>query len=75
MQLPHQRPWLVGVVWDYNFNPFPPQVKTSKVFIRDSTLIHPLTLLLFAGRSLEVIGEGVCVWCVTKCMRVFIDSW
>ena len=29
--------------------------------MRDSTLIHPLTLLLFAGRSLDVISGGVCV--------------
>ena len=39
------------------------QVKTSKVFIRDSTLIHPLILLLFAGKTLDVIsseGLGVC---------------
>ena len=31
------------------------QVKTNKVFIRDCTLIHPLTLLLFAGKSIDVI--------------------
>jgi hypothetical protein len=34
-------------------------VKTSKVFIRDCTLISPLTLLLFAGRSLDIISEGL----------------
>ena len=35
------------------------QVKTSKVFIRDCTLVHPLTLLLFAGKSIDIISEGV----------------
>ena len=38
------------------------KVKTSKVFIRDCTLIHPLTLLLFAGKSLTVISEGRSEW-------------
>ena len=47
------------------------QVKTSKVYVRDSTLIHPLTLLLFAGRSLDVISEGMCVCvCLFRCVCV-----
>ena len=50
------------------FNPLTSQVKTSKVYVRDSTLIHPLTLLLFAKRSLDVISGGVCVCvCVFRC--------
>ena len=72
---------VVSKIGDFNFhvNPFVPQVKTSKVFIRDCTLISPLTLLLFAGRSLDVISEGlllfllcvcVCVTCVCACVCV-----
>jgi hypothetical protein len=52
---------VVSKIGNFNFhvNPFLPQVKTSKVFIRDCTLISPLTLLLFAGRSLDIISEGL----------------
>ena len=60
---------VVSKIGDFNFhvNPFVPQVKTSKVFIRDCTLISPLTLLLFAGRSLDVISEGLLLFLFCVC--------
>lgn len=33
-------------------------MKTSQIYIRDSTLVHPLHLLLFAGRSLDTLSQS-----------------
>ena len=53
------------------------QVKTSKVYIRDCTLIHPLVLLLFAGKTLDVISEGIYVVnydCVNNSIHMIIQK-
>ena len=34
------------------------QVKSSQVYVRDSSMVPPIALLLFAGKTISVIEEG-----------------